>query len=451
MDKFGLPALNDSDPKDAQLDLTPVDEQIPSGVSDFSVVVSKSGTEAEGTEGALFKKLMALLVYLESPDKTRIEWLKEADAVCHSSGSSDAELIVLVRGVDLPCRVNAACCHNQAAIRLCLRITDKTKKTPGGGMSFTRSALNPNDEYPIQSQHIAKTFWDQLCPVDKDSEVRKSAQGLIVIAGSTNSGKSELMKPIVNEYLGTVEKAKDRELLHLLTAEEPIEKWFSDSENAESLRTKGVTYTPRALGRDVTNLKQALRDAKRQTPACFVVGELRAEEDWREVINFATTGHLIVVTTHASSVRETLLKIFKALGVSRSQERRQVANALLAVVHARLLPIPYTADSDVKAALAGGFIGGLELAQIPVCWLGKTSAVNQLTVDGLSSVFPNGEWCLSRTQFLQKMKDADRIPKVAIKLKKEKEEKSVEISADYSFTYLHAASQKQDINELRQP
>ena len=186
------------------------------------------------------------------------------------------------------------------------------------------------------------------------------------------------MKSIVNEYLLT-SKRKDNEILHLITCEDPVENWVSPDvkkteanpalEISDFLRKQGIVYTPRNIGADVKDIAQALKDAKRQTPACYVVGEVRDAKDWNEVIDFASTGHLIVVTTHASSVREAILKIFKAMKVHRAQERRQIANSLLAVVHAELIGVKYKT-------------GDKKRAQQPMCWLRDASSVNQLTVDG---------------------------------------------------------------------
>ena len=449
--RFGLYDMSCDNDASKELDLTSVATSIPNEVTDFGVRISASGTD---DEKSLFEYLISGLVYRHGIHANRIEYLKQAEASGHVMGSADGELSVRIGDRSFPCRVNAASCNNQNAITLTVRATGKNEKdkTPDQGLSVKQGRLNGTDDYPIRAEDISRTFWDQIYKPSDSSGPRNVEQGLIVIAGSTNSGKSQLMRPIINEYLATVRKRKTEELLHLVTLEDPIEKWFSEGDDAKTFLSNGVVYTPRVLGVDVRDLKQALRDAKRQTPACFVVGEIRKGDDWREVVDFATSGHLIIATTHASSVRETVMRIFKALDVSRSQERRQVANSILSVVHAELLTIDYESTQSVKSAKVQGFQGGKALAQIPMAWIGKPSAVNQLTVDGLSSVLPNDEWCLSRNQFLQLLQKSGRIHESTIKLKKENKQSEIcKISADENFNRLKAAAWARDINELRKP
>jgi hypothetical protein len=214
-----------------------------------------------------------------------------------------------------------------------------------------------------------------------------------VIAGATNSSKSEIATGLIFNHL---EKLKEnaKRLPHLVTFEDPIEKFyvpFNDSieefqaemakRQLKTLSVKmpafrsEVDYSPREKDNDYTDdkdegaLRQALEDTLRQTPSCFFVGETRRKRDWRQLIDFAGTGHLIVTTTHAGSLTEAMRKIFEALEVKTPSQRNEIANRLLGVIHIRV-------ESETKILL-------------PAAWRRTPTGISTLTAEGLSSLLPH--------------------------------------------------------------
>jgi hypothetical protein len=155
-----------------------------------------------------------------------------------------------------------------------------------------------------------------------------------------------------------------------------------------------IDYTPREKGeqKDVGSLKAALADALRQTPTVFFVGETRNKKDWRQLIDFAGTGHLIVTTAHAGSLTEAMHKIFEALEVKTPAERSEIANRLLGIAHIRR----YSGD-------------GVEIL-VPAVWRRTPTGKNALTAEGLSSLLPYKpkaddveKGCLGRAWFAEKL------------------------------------------------
>ena len=222
---------------------------------------------------------------------------------------------------------------------------------------------------------------------------RPDMHGLLVIAGATNSSKSEIATGLIFDHLETLKKPGKR-LPHLVTFEDPIEKFyvaFNDSIDAfktdvdqrelMNLSVKmpafqnDVDYTPRERDSDYCEdkdgggLSQALEDALRQTPSVFFVGETRKRRDWRQLIDFAGTGHLIVTTTHAESLTEAMRKIFEALDVKTASQRNEIANRLLGIIHLR-------AESTANILL-------------PAVWRRTPTATNTLTAEGLRSLLPH--------------------------------------------------------------
>lgn len=154
-----------------------------------------------------------------------------------------------------------------------------------------------------------------------------------------------------------------------------------------------IDYTPREKGRDVGCLKDALRDALRQTPAVFYVGETRDADEWVELLKFAGTGHLIVTTAHSGSLIETMQTIFTAAKAKTPAQRSIVADKILGVAH-----------------LKSNKVGNFDLA-LPALWQRTPAGVNALIADGLASLLPNasddseaGEYSfLGRSWFAKKL------------------------------------------------
>ncbi len=230
--------------------------------------------------------------------------------------------------------------------------------------------------------------------------------GLIVISGATNSAKSLIARGLIHLYLENVNNhQKSERLPHLVTFEDPIEKFFANRvyepvgahpqlNVVMSAAGRKVDYTPRQQDTDSGSLQDALLDALRQTPKVFFVGETRRKEDWQSLVDFAATGHLVVTTAHAGSLIEAMHKIFLALEATTPAARNEVASCLLAVVHLK------------RTKMENHPFGVL----VPALWRRVPRGLNSLTAEGLASVLPNSNSdikdpcsCLGRSYFANQL------------------------------------------------
>jgi twitching motility protein PilT len=155
---------------------------------------------------------------------------------------------------------------------------------------------------------------EQLCKFD---------QGMIILAGVTGSGKSTTIASML-DYLN------EREALHILTIEDPIEYLFADKKSVVNQREVGI---------DVSNWQIALKHAVREDPDVILVGEMRDRDTFEAALNAAETGHLVFGTIHASSAASTLGRILDLFPADMHQAIRQtLAFNLKAVVAQKLLP-----------------------------------------------------------------------------------------------------------------
>lgn len=239
------------------------------------------------------------------------------------------------------------------------------------------------------------------------------AQGLVVITGSTKSAKSQIARGLIHSYLQPKidlyleDKSGNIRRPHLVTFEDPVEQFFTKkqrSANAYHLladNAANIDYTPRQKETDAGPLEKALSDALRQTPALFFVGETRDKDEWRVLLNFAATGHLIVTTAHAGSLVEAMHKIFEAVDVTTAADRSEVASKLLGIIHLR--------SHDLSFEVAGKKTETNAL--FPALWRRTPRGIAALTSDGLASLLPyrpkddssDGPSCLGRRWLIQEI------------------------------------------------
>ena len=166
-----------------------------------------------------------------------------------------------------------------------------------------------------------KTFESLHLP-DTLGQVALSAQGLILFAGVTGSGKSTSIAAML-QYVN------ERKRVHIVTIEDPIEYIFKDAK---------ATINQREVGIDCLNFNEALRALVREDPDIVLVGEMRDYETFEAAIRAAETGHLVFGTIHASSAWQTFGRIYDLFPEQeREQIRKLLAYNLRAIVYQRLL------------------------------------------------------------------------------------------------------------------
>jgi twitching motility protein PilT len=148
-------------------------------------------------------------------------------------------------------------------------------------------------------------------------------QGMIILAGITGSGKSTTIASML-DYIN------ERERVHILTIEDPIEFMFVD---------KKAVVNQREVGIDVIDWHTALKHAVRQDPDIILVGEMRDKDTFEAGLIAAETGHLVFGTIHASSAPSTIGRILDLFPADMHSAIRQgLAFNLKGIVAQKLLP-----------------------------------------------------------------------------------------------------------------
>ncbi len=152
-------------------------------------------------------------------------------------------------------------------------------------------------------------------------EIASSERGLVLVTGTTGSGKSTTLAAII-DHINTTRAVK------IATIEDPIEYVHTN-------KTSMVAQIE--VGRDTPDFFEAMRRALRQDPDVILVGELRDLESMRTAIRAADTGHLVLSTVHTTNAPQTVERIV-ALFPQNEHELllTQLAINLEAVISQRL-------------------------------------------------------------------------------------------------------------------
>ena len=124
-------------------------------------------------------------------------------------------------------------------------------------------------------------------------EIIMIPRGLVLVVGSTGSGKSTTLASMI-DYRNTHRTG------HILTVEEPIEYLH---------RHKRSMVDQREVGLDTLSYASALKNAMREAPDVIMIGEIRDRETMQAAITYAETGHLCLSTLHANNANQTLDRI----------------------------------------------------------------------------------------------------------------------------------------------
>src|SRR3984957_9894056 len=155
------------------------------------------------------------------------------------------------------------------------------------------------------------------------NDIPKEKTGLVLVTGSTGSGKSTTLAAILN-------KINRGKAVHVVTLEDPVE-YVHKHEKA--------TFNQRELGIDFDSYVNGLRAALRQAPKVILVGEMRDRDTVKIALSAAETGHLVLSTLHTINAGETINRI---LGMFEPEEQEQIrvrlADSLRWVVSQRLAP-----------------------------------------------------------------------------------------------------------------
>jgi len=155
------------------------------------------------------------------------------------------------------------------------------------------------------------------------TELAEEERGIVLLTGTTGSGKSTTLAAMIDHINHTSSK-------HIVTIEDPIEFVHSDKRSA---------INQREVGMDTQSFKRALRRVLRQDPDVILIGEMRDEETVQTALSAAETGHLVLSTIHTVDATESINRMLDFFPPHQhAQARSMIAGTIKGVISQRLVP-----------------------------------------------------------------------------------------------------------------
>jgi len=155
------------------------------------------------------------------------------------------------------------------------------------------------------------------------AQIAELKTGVVLVTGSTGSGKSSTLAAILNLI-------NETKACHIITIEDPIE--FTHNH-------KRAIIHQRELHSDMPRFDLALRAALRQSPDVILVGEMRDKESVELVLEAAETGHLVFSTLHTVDAASTVERLIGAFPLGDQQTiRTRFSKSFRYIISQRLIP-----------------------------------------------------------------------------------------------------------------
>ncbi len=195
-----------------------------------------------------------------------------------------------------------------------------------GGLRF-RVNISLTDGVPVATLRIIKKelpSYESLGVPDIVRRMTFQPQGLILVTGKTNSGKTTTLNALINE----INENQNRKIL---TLENPVE--YKHHSKKSLIVQKEV-----GRGKDAVNYHEGVKNSLREDCDILVIGEIRDKVTMEAAIEMAESGHLVIGTLHTKSCAETIDRMINFYEVrDQAQVKYMLASILKLVVSQRLL------------------------------------------------------------------------------------------------------------------
>ena len=190
-----------------------------------------------------------------------------------------------------------------------------------------RVNVSLSDDVPVCTMRLIKNDlppYESLGVPDIVRRMTYQPQGLILVTGKTNSGKSTTLNSLV-DYINENQNKK------ILTLENPIE--YKHHSKKSLIVQKEI-----GQGKDSLTFSDGVKNSLREDCDILVIGEIRDKVTMEAAIEMAESGHLVIGTLHTKSCAETIDRMINFYEVRDQESIKYLLSALLKlVVSQRLL------------------------------------------------------------------------------------------------------------------
>jgi twitching motility protein PilT len=206
--------------------------------------------------------------------------------------------------------------EKRGAVDLAYAMPDKTAR-------FRTNIFHSRERYAVVMRRIVTKIpkFDELNLPPQIQKLADVHRGMIVISGTTGSGKSTTLASII----GQINHSRAE---RIITVEDPVEY---QHENAKAMVSQVE------VGTDSESYEYALRAMMRQDPDTILIGEIRDSFSLTTALRAADTGHLVYTTVHATNAPMSIERLVSLFHPDQKElQQTQLGLNLVAVVCQRL-------------------------------------------------------------------------------------------------------------------
>ena len=190
-----------------------------------------------------------------------------------------------------------------------------------------RVNISLSENIPIATLRLIRNDlpkFEELGVPDIVRRMTYQPQGLILVTGKTNSGKTTTLNALINEI-------NEKQNKKILTLENPIEYKHHCKKSIIVQKEVGI-------GKDALNFSDGVKNSLREDCDILVIGEIRDKETMNAAIEMAESGHLVIGTLHTKSCAETIDRMINFYPISdQSSVKYLISSLLKLVISQRLL------------------------------------------------------------------------------------------------------------------
>ena len=177
------------------------------------------------------------------------------------------------------------------------------------------------DDIPVATLRVIRNELPKFEDLGVPDIVRRMTyqpQGLILVTGKTNSGKTTTLNALINEI-------NEKQNKKILTLENPIEYKHTSKKSIIVQKEVGI-------GKDALNFIDGVKNSLREDCDILIIGEIRDKETMNAAIDMAESGHLVIGTLHTKSCSETVDRIINFYPISDQSSIKYLISSLLKLV-----------------------------------------------------------------------------------------------------------------------
>ena len=189
-----------------------------------------------------------------------------------------------------------------------------------------RVNISNSFDIPVYTLRLIKNelpTFEELGVPDVVRRMTYQTQGLILVTGKTNSGKTTTLNALINE----INETQNRKIM---TLENPVEYRHHSKKSLIVQKEVGK-------GQDSLTFSDGVKNSLREDCDILVIGEIRDKVTMEAAIEMAESGHLVIGTLHTKSCAETIDRMINFYEVRDQASIKYLLSSLLKLVVAQRL------------------------------------------------------------------------------------------------------------------